>query len=298
MRIKLLAVILLAGIAGLAMDCSSTGPERERLSAPMWMCPEPPTNPVSGDIAGFGGIGARPGAGGIFLRWYIGSDEDLIGYQLFRHSEASQIFIRHATVLLSTDDLLNRRGQPFEYHDTQVSRNVTYDYFLYAIDSDTNRSVRSDTLSYTRVTTPTLGQPPDQARFSNTAPTFTYGYENPGGITQLGAAVVRVERRVGIRWELVWVSARSAIPYGLYPEDVSAVTYGTSGQVFMNELIPGQYRWRVDFIGQLATLPPAVPCYCVYDPDRCGADSDPSLPEPEDLSFQGSASAWRHFTVE
>jgi len=295
MRSKLLLGLVFAAFVVIGMDCSSTGPTKTELAAPVWECPQIPTAPVVGGVGGYGGIGARSDGNSIHLRWYIGDEEELIGYQVFRRDPALNVYRRHETVVLTADQLRNRRGQPIEWIDGDVTLNQQYFYIIFAIDPDSNRSAPSDTLSYGLVGKPTLVSPDDYAQLSDPTPVFVFGHELHY-LLLVNGYVLRVERDTGTDWELAWVSPqRSPALQGL-PNDRTSIEYGDGGQVFLPELPPGRYRWRVDFQGVLNAIPPELPCRCVYAPSRCEG-ADPTLPLPSQFSHAGSSSRWREFTI-
>jgi hypothetical protein len=280
------------------ISCGSTGPGTADIEAPLWDCPQAPTARVQGDVGGFGGIGARPDDSYITLRWYIGTEESLIGYQMFRRSDESAVYRIRETILLTPDQLRNRRGEIIEWTDEETGTNHLYNYVLFALDSDSNRSVQSDTLSYSLKGKPVLVTPPHRSVIADTTPIFVFGHNIRGSFDLLMKDfVLRVEKFVGSNWRLVWVSPLRGPRLSTVDQEKTAIEYADGGYIVEPTLSNGFYRWRVDFTGIVTDRVPGPPCYCVYDTTRC-ADADPSLLNPNLITNAGSASRWQEFTVE
>jgi hypothetical protein len=273
---------------GMAMDCGS-GPGRVPLEKPQWVCPVADTDTT----AAISGISASGLDDAIHLRWIIGSDPDLVGYIVHRRSESDLIDKYYETLPLDYEQR-NSPGQEIEFIDEGVAIGRMYHYVLFAYDSDSNRSHRSDTLSFGLVDKPVLVSPEHTHVVTTSTPVFTVGTQRLiAGVKSFVVFVATGENRDS----LVWVSPRMAAP--LSPRIPTSVTYGTNtgGTVKVEKLTPGRrYQWRVDMQGS-SNEPAHLPCECVYDTSRC-ANTDSGQLRPGDVSFLGSRSRWRTFDVE
>ncbi len=274
-----------------ASGCGTTDPEVERPARPKWECPTPAYSPVER------GTGVKPGSPSIVLRWYIGDDADLKGYQVYARTgtQAADTLIASRPL---TEDELDDRGAVIERTDPRrvIGEQPTY-YVLFAYTQDSVRSHRSDTTGFMVLSIPRLKGPDPGAVIHDPVPQFTFhpAVGSPNATTY----VVRV-RADSTSKRVLWVSSRRAIT-GLTWQEIQFIRYGIvgdEGYLVRPELPPGRYEWRVDFLGTHRLLNPveAAPCRCLSGKYGC-ADDGLDHPSLGDLDFARSASTWRKFVV-
>jgi len=275
----------------LGAGCGTTDPEVERPSRPRWECPTPAFSPEER------GTGVSPGGQTITLRWHIGSEPDLAGYQIYRRigDDVADTLI---AIRELTEDELADRSTIIEWDDEfRHPTPIPSYYVLFAYNNDDVRSFRSDTMGFMVLPIPQLRTPYANAVVKEPIPQFTF---HPDVFSANSTAfVVRV--RSYETEEVLWVSNRRALT-GLTWNEYQFITYGLigdEGYLSAPTLPSGTYEWRVDFLGTHRLLRPleAAPCRCISDTFGC-AEPGVSRPRLQQLEFARSASEWRPFIVD
>lgn len=274
------------GLAFAAIACSPNGPDITVLERPQWECPTPPT------VVAESGTGAHPDDNSVHLRWIIGDDPDLEGYYVYRRVHPETFDTLYAAVTLAPEELA-KPGQALEWVDKGSVVGTLYYYVLFAFDRKGNRSPRSDTVGYQLLPKADLYEPLPKDPVIDPRPRFRFTPSESGSI-DLHTFVVRVVADSAERSRVLWVSPYLN-PAGFSPGEKTEAQYGNGGIVVQPTLPTGKYRWRVDAQGISRTAIEA-PCRCVFGPTGCPG-TDTSLPTPDELSFFGSKSAWKSFTV-
>ena len=282
----LLAAVLVIGGAG-----CDTGSSIKVLSRPQWVCP-PPLITASMDSAGF----ASPEDLYIHLHWYIGPDENLAGYDIFRQTEGDIVDTLYATHYLSRDELANP-SVPVHWVDRRPVADVMNYYVIYSFDSDGNRSARSDTVGYNLIGKAALVSPIEGATTSRSRPQLRFSLGQASGQRAIHY-FIRVEEQAGATYRTTWISGLQPLlaydPYWVYVWEYGRGAEGAYTLDGYEELPPGAYRWRVDLEGD-STGRPDYPCDCIFD--QRYSDADPADHEHTEYPFAGSRSEWGYFNV-
>jgi endonuclease I len=85
------------------------------------------------------GFSANGGSGSVSLAWTGNSESDLAGYNMYRSDTANGTFTKVNSALINTS----------AYDDNAVNANTTYFYKVSAVDSSSNESVQSGSVSAT-----------------------------------------------------------------------------------------------------------------------------------------------------
>ena len=278
----------------IGVGCSSNNSSGTRLSRPKWECPRPAGDELTS------GSGASHDDNHIHLRWIIGSEPELVGYQIYRRLGADAVDTLYRTYYLDREQLdLRGTGATMEWVDSSTSLGVFAFYVLYALDDKDGISDASDTLGYMTTSKPESLIPALNEHVADSTPLFIF---STVGIEPYAVGfTVRVVTDSSTS-RTVWVS--SVQPFsGLTPHESQRVQYGTvdgsSGYLLRPFLSPGRYRWRADFHGlhSYYSAEATVPCYCAYDSTRC-PDGDSELPPADKFYSVGSRSWWVNFTVD
>lgn len=283
-------VLALACLA-YAGGCGTTSPDVERPARPQWECPTPAFSPSEK------GTGIVPAGRNVHLRWYIGDDPDLKGYQIYARAASDAADTLVASYVLSQEEL-GERGTVVEWVDPyeQITPTPVY-YVLFAYTQDSIRSMRSDTMGFMVLPLPQLISPTNNAVVTESVPAFRF---HPDIFSSNSTAFVVRVRADSLSRRVLWVSNRRALT-GLTWEEHQTIRYGMigdEGYLLRPQLHPGRYEWRVDFVGTHRLLFPseAAPCACFSDASGC-AQPDDDVPQLSDIDLARSASEWRKFVV-
>ncbi len=93
------------------------------------------------------GLTANGGSGSVSLAWSGNSESDLAGYNVYRSDTSGGTYIKVNSALVNTS----------AYNDTAVSASSTYFYKVTAVDTSSNESVQSSSVSATTDGTPPTG---------------------------------------------------------------------------------------------------------------------------------------------
>ena len=286
-------MVLLTGAWILFISGCGDGSSRRVLSRPVWECPQANIS-VYMDSSGF----SYPEDRKIHLRWYIGPEENLEGYEIFRQSEGDIVDTLYATRYVTSEELQNP-DEPIHWADPYPAENVLNYYVIYSFDSDGNKSARSDTVGYALLGKPSIQFPTGDAVIQTSRPVFQFSLAGAIG-SKVNSFLIRVESDSADASQILWISGRQSLQ-AYDPWSVQELQYGKGigGYTLRTELAPGRYRWRIDMQGTHSNpyLVPDYPCDCRFDPVRY-PDSNPEDHEDDEFSFIGSKSGWAYFSVQ
>ena len=258
-----------------ALGCGTTDADLDRPSRPVWECPTPAYSPVEK------GTGIEAGSQQVTLRWYVGDDPGLEGYQIYRRTANQPADTMIGLRRLSSAELL-QSGTVISWSDPlPTSPTVPTYYVLFAYNENGIRSLRSDTVGFMPLPLPVLESPAKNAVLADQIPLFTF---HPDVTTANSTGYVVRVRADSTSKEVLWVSNRRAMT-GLTWDELQSISYGiigNEGYLIRPVLRPGKYEWRVDFLGthRLLDANLAAPCRCIADTFGC-ADDISNLPDSE-----------------
>ncbi len=180
------------------------------------------------------GIDAVPDRDRIRLEWWVGSEEDLAGYEIYRSREGEAV--DSLVAMLPIEEI---SGEVAFYEDEDVALRVRYFYTIKAFDEANNASTVSDTLTYMLLSK----LMPDQPRgdITDRIPEFVFQWgDDPLPIVSY---VIRVTDLMGT---YLWISDLFIAQE--YHNPVHLV-YNEDGRASSDSLESGGYRWRVDGVG-------------------------------------------------
>ena len=182
------------------------------------------------------GIDAIPEWDWIRLEWWVGSEEDLAGYEIYRHREGEA-----ADSLIAVLPIEEISGEVAFYEDEDVALQVRYFYTIKAFDEAKNASTASDTLTYMLLSK----LMPDQPRgdITDRIPEFIFNWgDDPSTIIHY---VVKVKDALNT---YVWISDPA---HGIAREyeNPGHMVYNVDGGAASDSLESGVYFWRVDGVG-------------------------------------------------
>ena len=200
------------------------------------MLPDPPVVLPSSECTSPDeqGIDAVPEWDWIRLEWWVGSEEDLAGYEIYRRREGE--VVDSLIVVLPIEEI---PGDVAFYVDEGVDLHVRYFYTIKAFDEADNVSTVSDTLTYMLLSKLRPDQP--HGDIVERTPEFVFQWgDDPLPIIHY---VVKVTDVMGI---YLWVSD---LIIAQEHENLVRIVYNVDGRAKSDSLEPGVYRWRVDGVG-------------------------------------------------
>ncbi len=221
--------VLIATLALLWTGC-------ERGSNRDTVAPDPPVVLLASECtsAEEQGIDAIPDEDRIRLEWWVGSEEDLARYEIYRSREDEAV--DSLVAVLPIEEI---SGEVAFYEDEDVALRVCYLYTIKAFDEANNASTVSDTLTYMLLSK----LMPDQPRgdITDRSPEFVFQWgDDPLPIVSY---VIKVTDDMGT---YLWISDL-LIAQG-YDTPVHTV-YNVDGRANSDSLESGGYFWRVDGVG-------------------------------------------------
>ncbi len=221
--------MLIASLALLGTGC-------ERGSNKDTVAPDPPVVLPASECtsADEQGIDAVPDRDRIRLEWWVGSEEDLAGYEIYRHREGEAVDSLVAVLLIEEIS-----GEVAFYEDEDVALQMRYFYTIKAFDEANNASTVSDTLTYMLLSK----LMPDQPRgdITDRIPEFVFQWgDDPLPIVSY---VIKVTDVMGT---YLWISDLFIAQE--YDTPVHIV-YNVDGRANSDSLESAVYFWRVDGVG-------------------------------------------------
>lgn len=192
----------------------------------------PSSEPISSDEQG---IDAVPEWDWIRLEWWVGPEEDLAGYEIYRRREDEAV--DSLIVVLPIEEI---SGDVAFYEDDGIDLHVRYFYTIKAFDEADNISTVSDTLTYMLLSKLRPDQP--RGETDDRMPEFVFHWgDDPSAILHY---VVKVTDATGTTY--LWISDL-VLPEG-YGKP-GQIVYNVDGNATSDSLASGVYRWRVDGVG-------------------------------------------------
>ncbi|MFH1007195.1 MAG: hypothetical protein V1800_06805 [Candidatus Latescibacterota bacterium] len=210
----------------------------ERVSDRDRIPPDPPVIvPASAGISPVEqGIDAIPDWDWIHLEWWVGSEEDLAGYEIYRRMEGE--FVDSLVAVLLIQEI---SGDVAAYEDEEVALRKRYFYTIKAFDEANNASTASDTLTF-RLLSKVI---PDQPRGDITGRIPEFVFQWGDDAASIIYYLVKVK---DVSDNYLWISDPEQGIAREY-ENPGSMVYNADGTAASDSLDPGVYYWRVDAIG-------------------------------------------------
>ena len=138
---------------------------------------------------------------GIVLMWYSNSENDLAGYNIYRGQQSNGTTIQYE--YLTEIDIFQKFEYDTLYFDTSVSNYINYFFYIEAKDLAGNKSIPSDTISYTLQLPPTALSPINT--IADSFPIFRW-IDNIANFQYTSEFVIRMEKSNEDSSEPFWVS--------------------------------------------------------------------------------------------
>ena len=221
--------VLIATLALLWTGC-------ERGSNRDTVAPDPPVVLLASECtsADEQGIDAIPDEDRIRLEWWVGSEEDLARYEIYRSREDEAV--DSLVAVLPIEEI---SGEVAFYEDEDVALRVCYFYTIKAFDEANNASTVSDTLTYMLLSK----LMPDQPRgdITDRSPEFVFQWgDDPLPIVSY---VIKVKDAAET---YLWISEPVLVSGYSEPGQIE---YNVDGKATSASLESGVYSWRVDGVG-------------------------------------------------
>ncbi len=182
------------------------------------------------------GADALADTDGIYIEWDANTEEDLVGYKVYRSTKADGGYKLIETL---------SKAEVF-YEDNDVRIGTRYYYRVTAYDEDGNESRMSEIASYMLLPKPALIEPPNQSVINTLSPVFTWLVVSDAQSHVVHVYVNTEDKKTP--WQVIWKSHERfpfEKPMAFYDEDSEATQPLEDGK---------RYRWRVDAIGYGITV--------------------------------------------